>query len=44
MKFLQGVPIAGIIGGISDITCQHTVTEYAMMKYQRRFLLSKLGR
>lgn len=44
MKFLQGIPIAGIIGGLSDITCQHMVTEYALIKYQRRFLLNKLGR
>lgn len=41
MKFLQGIPIAGIIGGISDITCLQTISEYAIIKYQKRFLMKK---
>ena len=41
MKFLQGIPIAGIIGGISDVTCLQTITEYAIIKYQKRFLIKK---
>lgn len=44
MKFLQGIPVAGIIGGLSDITCQQAVTEYAMLKYEKRFLLNKLNK
>lgn len=41
MKFLQGIPIAGIIGGLSDVTCLQTITEYALIKYQKRFLMKK---
>lgn len=39
MKFIQGLPIAGVIGGISDFTCLSKVSQYAVLKYHRRFLL-----
>lgn len=39
MKFLQGVPIAGVIGGLSDVVYLNKITEYASLKYRRRFLL-----
>lgn len=38
LKFLQGIPIVGIIGGISDGFCLKRVTEFAELKYKRRFL------
>lgn len=41
MKFLQGIPVAGIVGGISDAVCLKKVTDYVAFKYQRRFLLKK---
>lgn len=44
MKFLQGIPLAGIIGGLSNITCLQNVNEYALLKYQRRFLLNQQNR
>lgn len=37
-KFLQGIPIAGIVGGVWDAIYLKQVTDYAFMKYQRRFL------
>lgn len=40
MKFLQGIPIAGIIGGASDAIYLKQITDYASMKYQKRFLLN----
>ncbi|MBS6396116.1 MAG: EcsC family protein [Clostridiales bacterium] len=39
-KFVQGIPIAGILGGISNISCMHQVTQYAKLKYNRRFLVN----
>lgn len=41
MKFLQGIPIVGLVGGISDSVCLNKITRYAMLKYKRRFLLDK---
>lgn len=38
LKFIQGIPIIGTIGGISDSFCLKRVTQYAEYKYKRRFL------
>ena len=38
MKFLQGIPIVGIVGGMYDAVYMKQVTEYAELKYRRRFL------
>ena len=38
MKFLQGIPIAGIIGGVYDAVYLKRIADYADMKYKRRFL------
>jgi len=37
LKFVQGVPFVGILGGLSDITYQRKLTQYAELKYKRRF-------
>lgn len=39
MKFLQGIPIIGVVGGTYDLICMKQITEYAKLKYQKRFLL-----
>ncbi len=41
LKFIQGIPVAGIAGGISDLVYQKKITDYAAMKYKRRFLFAK---
>jgi len=41
MKFLQGIPIAGAVGGVCDVTCLHRVQTYADLKYHKRFLLRR---
>jgi len=41
MKFLQGIPIVGIAGGIADSVYLKKITDYADLKYKRRFLKSK---
>ena len=37
MKFLQGIPIAGVIGGVHDVVYTKRIVEYAKLKYSRRF-------
>lgn len=41
MKFLQGVPIVGAVGGAYDVVYLKQITEYANLKYKRRFLMKK---
>lgn len=38
MKFLQGVPIVGAVGGAYNTVYLQKVLSYAKLKYQRRFL------
>lgn len=42
MKFLQGVPLVGTIGGVADAVFVNKILGYAKLKYQRRFLRDKL--
>ena len=42
MKFLQTIPIVGVIGGAYDVVFLNRVLKYADFKYQRRRLFSKL--
>ena len=43
MKFLQGIPVVGVVGGAYDVVYLKQITEYANLKYERRFL-EMLGR
>ncbi|MBE6021784.1 MAG: EcsC family protein [Cellulosilyticum sp.] len=38
MRFLQGIPIVGIVGGIADTVYLRKITAYTQLKYKRRFL------
>ena len=38
MKFLQGIPIVGAVGGAYDVVYLKQITEYANLKYKKRFL------
>lgn len=40
-KFLQGMAIVGIVGGMTDVTVLKRITDYAMLKYCRRYLLDR---
>lgn len=42
IKFIQGLPIIGVIGGVSNFIYCKKITDYAKLKYQKRYLLSKL--
>ena len=41
MKFIQGIPIVGVTGGISDAVCISRIGTYAAYKYERRRLLTQ---
>lgn len=41
LKFVQGIPIVGMAGGLSDVVYQKKITDYVHMKYKRRFLIRK---
>lgn len=40
-KFVQGIPIAGILGGISNPVYYRRILNYVQLKYQKRYLLQK---
>ncbi len=41
LKFVQGMPVVGIVGGLSDMVYQKKITDYVALKYKRRFLEKK---
>ena len=41
-KFIQGWTILGIFGGIFDPVYVNRITGYAILKYRRRFLATRL--
>lgn len=41
MKFVQGLPVVGVVGGIFDPVYVRQLNRYAELKYRRRFLNSK---
>ncbi len=38
MKFLQGIPVVGAVGGAYDVIYMQQINAYAKLKYQKRFL------
>lgn len=41
LKFVQGMPVVGVVGGLSDMVYQKKITDYVALKYKRRFLEGK---
>lgn len=41
MKFLQGIPIVGAVGGVYDAIYMKQISEYAELKYRHRYLLER---
>ena len=37
MKFLQGIPIVGVVGGAFDLKYMKEITTYAEIKYRKRY-------
>ena len=42
LKFLQGIPIAGVVGGACDSIYMGRITKYAALKMERRHLIKML--
>ena len=42
MKFLQGIPVVGAVGGAYDFVYMKQINEYAKIKYHKRFLAEKI--
>ncbi len=43
-KFIQGIPIVGVVGGAVNYTILNKIGNYAKIKYKKRYLLKKLSR
>lgn len=41
LKFVQGIPLVGIVGGLSDSIYLKRISDYGLLKYQRRFLTDR---
>lgn len=41
MKFLQGIPVVGVVGGAYDVIYMKQISAYANLKYWRRFLTER---
>ena len=41
IKFLQGLPLVGVIGGPANVIYCKKISDYAKVKYQKRYLLEK---
>ena len=41
LKFIQGLPIVGVVGGLSNPVYYNKIMEYVRLKYHKRYLLSK---
>ena len=39
LKFVQGLPVVGILGGAANPLYYHKILRYAQLKYKRRYLL-----
>ena len=39
LKFVQGLPVVGVLGGVGNPVCYRKVMRYAGIKYRKRYLL-----
>ncbi len=41
-KFIQGIPIVGVVGGAANYSILNKISQYACIKYKKRYLKKKL--
>ena len=41
MKFIQGLPVVGIVGGLANPVYYQRILNYVKLKYRKRYLLTK---
>lgn len=44
LKFIQGLPVVGVLGGIANPIYYHRVLKYVQLKYRKRYLLKQIAR
>lgn len=42
-KFIQGLPIVGVVGSVTNLVTYRKILSYASVKYKKRFLLAKVS-
>ena len=40
-KFIQGIPVVGVIGGLTNPVYYRKILKYVKLKYRKRYLLTK---
>ncbi len=40
-KFIQGIPIVGVIGGVTNLFIYRKISKYSTLKYKTRYLMNK---
>lgn len=40
LKFIQGLPVVGVLGGAANPVYYHKITNYVQLKFKRRYLLN----
>ena len=40
LKFVQGIPVVGIVGGAGNPVYYHKILKYVKLKYQKRYLIT----
>lgn len=41
LKFIQGLPVVGILGGMANPVYYNKVMKYVQLKYRKRYLLKQ---
>lgn len=41
-KFIQGLPVVGVLGGAANPVYYHRIMQYVQLKYSKRYLLGKM--
>jgi len=42
LKFIQGLPVVGILGGVANPIYYNRVLKYVQLKYRKRYLLKQI--
>ena len=43
LKFIQGLPVVGIVGGAANPVYYKKIMDYVELKYKKRYLMGKKG-
>lgn len=42
-KFIQGIPVVGVVGGIINNSVYRRISNFCMIKYKKRYIINKLN-